>query len=131
LRWIGLWRKIESMSAKREPVTEDRLRNFKYFGKILPLLDRLHDAGTARDKAGNRILHFDQYIALQLLFFFNPVITSLRGMVQASHLRKVQQELGVSPTSLGSLSEAGNVFDADLLKPIIAELGLQLSMARN
>jgi hypothetical protein len=126
LRWIGLWRKIESMSAKQEPVTEDRLRNFKYFGKILPLLDRLHDAGTARDKAGNRILHFDQYIALQLLFFFNPVITSLRGMVQASHLRKVQQELGVSPTSLGSLSEAGNVFDADLLKPIIAELGLQL-----
>lgn len=117
---------IFCMSAKREPVTEDRLRNFKYFGKILPLLDRLHGAGTARDKAGNRILHFDQYIALQLLFFFNPVITSLRGMVQASHLRKVQQELRVSPTSLGSLSEAGNVFDADLLKPIIAELGLQL-----
>ena len=117
---------IFCMSAKREPVTEDRLRNFKYFGKILPLLDRLHDAGTARDKAGNRILHFDQYIALQLLFFFNPVISSLRGLVQASRLRKVQQELRVSPTSLGSLSEAGTVFDADLLKPIIAELGLQL-----
>ena len=117
---------ILGMSPRREPVTEDRLRNFKYFGKILPLLDRLHEAGTARDKAGNRLLHFDQYIALQLLFFFNPVISSLRGLVQASHLRKVQQELGVSPTSLGSLSEAGNVFDADLLKPIIAELGVQL-----
>jgi hypothetical protein len=114
------------MSTKREPVTEDRLGNFKYFAKILPLLDRLHEAGCARDKAGNRLLHFDQYIALQLLFFFNPIVTSLRGLVQASHLRKVQQELGVSPTSLGSLSEAGNVFDADLLKPIIAELGLQL-----
>jgi hypothetical protein len=120
------WRMIFCMSAKREPVTEDRLRNFKYFGKILPLLDRLHEAGTARDRAGNRILHFDQYIALQLLFFFNPVITSLRGLVQASHLRKVQQDLRVSPTSLGSLSEAASVFDADLLKPIIAELGLQL-----
>ncbi len=117
---------IFCMSAKREPVTEDRLRNFKYFGKILPLLDRLHDAGTGRDKAGNRILHFDQYIALQRLFFFNPVISSLRGLVQASHLRKVQQELGVSATSLGSLSEAASVFDAELLKPIIAELGVQL-----
>jgi len=117
---------ILGMSPKREPITEDRLRNFKYFGKILPLLDRLHDAGTARDRAGNRILHFDQYIALQLLFFFNPVISSLRGLVQASHLRKVQQELGVCKTSLGSLSEAASVFDADLLKPIIAELGLQL-----
>ncbi len=64
------------MSPKREPVTEDRLRNFKYFGKILPLLDRLHDAGTARDRAGNRLLHFDQYIALQLLFFFNRVLSA-------------------------------------------------------
>ncbi len=90
------------------------------------MLDRLHDAGTGRDKAGNRILHFDQYIALQRLFFFNPVISSLRGLVQASHLRKVQQELGVSATSLGSLSEAASVFDAELLKPIIAELGVQL-----
>jgi hypothetical protein len=114
------------MSARREPVTEDRLRNFKYFGKILPLLDRLHEAGTARDKPGNRLLHFDQYIALQLLFFFNPIITSLRGLVQASHLRKVQHDLGISPTSLGSLSEAASVFDAGLLKPIIAELGLPL-----
>jgi hypothetical protein len=104
--------------------TEDRLRNFKYFGKILPLLDRLHGAGIARDKAGNRILHFDQYIALQLLCFFNLVITSLRGLVQASYLRKVQQDLRVSPTSLGSLSEAASVFDADLVKPTIAELGL-------
>lgn len=117
---------IFCMSAKREPVTEDRLKNFKYFGKILPLLHRLHDAGTARDRAGNRVLHFDQYIALQLLFFFNPVITSLRGLVQASRLRKVQRELHVSPTSLGSLSEAASVFDAELLKPIIAELGVQL-----
>jgi hypothetical protein len=114
------------MSAEPEPITEDRLRNFKYFGKILPLLDRLHGHATERDKAGNRLLHYNQYIALQLLFFFNPVITSLRGLVQASHLRKVQRELGVRKTSLGSLSEAGSVFDAALLKPIIAELGRQL-----
>jgi len=34
--------------------------------------------------------------------------------------------LAVSPTSLGSFSEAGSVFDAELLKPIIRELGSQL-----
>ena len=72
------------------------------------------------------MLHYDQYIALQLLFFFNPVVTSMRGLVQASTLKKVQQKLGVSPTSLGSFSEAGSVFDAQLLKPIISELGAQL-----
>ena len=111
---------------KRPEITEDQLQGFKYFKKILLLLDRLHDHATERDKAGNRDLHYDQYIALQLLFFFNPVVTSMRGLVQASKLKKVQQTLGVAPTSLGSFSEAGSVFNSELLKPIISELGSQL-----
>jgi len=111
---------------RREPITDDQLQGLKYFKKFLRLLDRLHDTATARDKADNRTLHYDQYIALQLIFFFNPIVTSMRGLVQASTLRKVQRELGVAPTSLGSFSEAGAVFDAELLKPIIAELGRQL-----
>ena len=112
--------------TRREEVKDEDLRGLKYFKKFLPLLDRLHDSATARDKAGNRVLHFDQYVALQLVFFFNPIVTSMRGLVQASALKKVQRELGVSPTSLGSFSEAGRVFDAELLKPILAELGTRL-----
>lgn len=111
---------------RREPITDEQLTGWKYFGKLLPLLDRLHDAATERDSAHNRTLHYDQYIALQLIFFFNPIVTSMRGLVQASELRKVRRQLGVVPTSLGSFSEAGSVFDAELLKPIIAELGEQL-----
>ena len=110
----------------RQPITDDQLQGFKYFHKLRAMLDQLHDHATQRDRAGNRVLHYDQYIALQLLFFFNPVVTSMRGLVQASTLKKVQQKLGVAPTSLGSFSEAGSVFDAQLLKPIISELGAQL-----
>jgi hypothetical protein len=54
------------------------------------------------------------------------VLTSLRGIQQASGFRKVQRELGVAKTSLGSLSEAARVFDAQLLHPIIRELADQL-----
>ena len=111
---------------KRQPITEDQLQGYKYFRKLLPLFDRLHDDACDRDRVGNRKLHFDQYIALQLLFFFNPIVTSMRGLVEASKLKKVQQSLNVAPTSLGSFSEAGSVFDAELLKPIIQELGRQL-----
>lgn len=110
----------------RQPITDEQLQGFKYFKKIRPLLDRLHDQGTRRDRAGNRVLHYDQYIVLQLIFFFNPIVTSMRGLVQASALRSVQSKLGISPTSLGSFSEAGAVFDAPLLKPIIQELGREL-----
>ena len=110
----------------RPEIRAQDLQGFKYFKQILPLLDRLHEHATGRDRAGNRQLHFDQYLALQLIFFFNPIVTSTRGLVQASTLQKVRKELGVLPTSLGSFSEAGSVFDAQLLQPLITELGAQL-----
>jgi hypothetical protein len=112
-----------SQSAK---FTEQDLQAFKYFDLLQPLLKELHDAGTERDRAGNRRLFFDQYTSLVLLYFFNPVITSLRGIRHASAFRKVQRELGVSKNSLGSWSEAASVFDSELLQPIIGQLADRL-----
>lgn len=104
---------------------ERDLQGFKYFALLQPVLDRLHDHATQRDRAGNRRLHFDQHTALLLLYFFNPVLTSLRSLQQASRLAKVQKTLGCAATSLGSLSEASRVFDADLLRALIPELAAQ------
>jgi hypothetical protein len=109
-------------APKKAPVTERSLRGFKYFRMLSPLLRRLHDARTDRDRAGNRELFYDQYALLLLLYFFTPTLTSLRGLQQATRLEKVQKRLGVRRTSLGSLSEAARVFDATLLQEIIAEL---------
>jgi len=111
------------MAAKRRPqVRASDLQGFKYFRLLTPLLERLRDVGTQRDRAGNRQLFFDQYAALLLLYFFNPVLTSLRGVQQASGLDKVQKLLGVRRTSLGSLSEASGVFAAEPLRHIVQEL---------
>jgi hypothetical protein len=63
---------------------------------------------------------------LLLLYLFNPIVTSLRGIQQASELKNVQRKLKCPRTSLGSLSEATRVFDPERLKEIIAELGEQL-----
>ena len=90
------------------------------------MLESLHQVGTQRDKAQNRQLFFDQYGALLLLYFFNPILTSLRGIQQASHLEKVQKKLGCRGTSLGSLNEAASVFDARKLEEIIAELAARI-----
>jgi hypothetical protein len=110
----------------REKVTERQITGLKYFDKLAPLLARLHDDGCARDRAGNRELHYDQYCMLMLLYLFNPVVTSLRGLQQASELAKVQKKLGCSRAALGSLSEAASVFDPERLKEIVAELGAEL-----
>ena len=110
----------------RDDVREEDVTGLKYFDKLAPLLARLHDVGCQRDKAGNRKLHYDQYCMLVLLFLFNPVVRSLRAIEQASELRKVQRKLGCQRASLGSLSEATDVFQPERLKEIIAELGEQL-----
>ena len=107
---------------RRQEVTVKSLQGLKYFGLLQSLLDRLHDDATARDKAGNRVLHFDQYAGLMLLYFFNPVITGLRSIQQASGLAKVQELLGCQRSSLGSLSEASRVFDPQLLHNLLGEL---------
>jgi hypothetical protein len=119
--------KLEHQLGHTEPkFTQQDLQAFKYFDLLQPLLGELHDVATERDRAHNRLLFYDQYASLVLLYFFNPALTSLRAIQQASAFRKVQRELGVAKTSLGSLSEAARVFDANLLQPIIRQLGEQL-----
>ena len=94
------------MARKRKPkIEEESLHGFKHSKLLLPVLERLHDNACHRDKSGNRKLHFDQYAALILLYFFNPIVTSLRSIQQASELKKVQRILGCSRAALGSLSE--------------------------
>lgn len=110
------------MVKKRSDIREEDLEGFKYFKVLAPFAEKLHSVGTERDRAGNRTLFFDQYGSLLLLYFFNPIVTSLRGLQQASELKKVQRSLKCSRASLGSLSEASQVFDAEVLKEVIAEL---------
>ena len=116
----------DSSPTDKPKFKESDITGLKYFDKLAPLLERLHDDACERDKAGNRELHFDQYCLLILLYLFNPVVTSLRGIQQASELGKVQKKLGCQRAALGSLSEAATVFDAERLKGIIAELGAEL-----
>lgn len=111
---------------KNTPVRSSDLRGFRYFRLLGPLLERLHPRGAERDRAGNRRLYFDQYVALLLLYYFTPALTSLRGLQQASGLDKVAKVLGVGPTSLGALSEAAGVFDPGLLRGVLVELTRRL-----
>ena len=111
------------MARRQRPKpTASDLEGLEYFDALVPLLARLKDVGTDRDRAGNRQLFFDQYISLLPLYFFSPTITSLRALQQASTLEAVQRRLGVRATSLGSFSEAARLFDAQALHQILREL---------
>ncbi len=81
---------MKSKHVKQQKIQESDITGLAYFNKLAPLLERLHDQGCQRDRAGNRVLHYDQYCLLLLLYLFNPIVTSLRGIQQASELKKVQ-----------------------------------------
>ena len=63
--------------SRRRGFDPGELEGWEYFDTLVPLLARLKHIGAQRDKAGNRLLFYDQYVCLLLLYFFNPVITSL------------------------------------------------------
>jgi len=119
---------MQDSTEQNQPrtITDKDIVGLKYFDQLGQLLQQLHHVGCERDKAGNRSLHMDQYCMLMLLYMFNPVVKSLRGLQQASQLKKGSKKLGCAQSSLGSLSESVAVFDAERLKPIIESLGEKL-----
>jgi len=118
--------------AERRPKRErsatpppNLFRGRRMLRPLLGLIDRLHDVGAERDRAGNRKLFYDHYVTILLIYFFNPSLQSLRALQQATEWEKTRKKLGIESASLGSLSEAARVFDADLLRPIVQELAAQ------
>jgi hypothetical protein len=110
--------------TRRKPVKIDpkRIGGIKRLRHLLPLLAPLHDDGCERDAAGNRQLHFDEYVTLVLLCLTNPLIDSVRALQKASELEKITEQLGVRRFSLGSFSESVRVFDPERLREVITQL---------
>jgi hypothetical protein len=118
------------MAGKRRKKIEvheptQSLRGSRLLKPINHLIEKLNSVGTERDHAGNRKLFFDHYATLLLLYFFTPSLGSLRALQGATEWEKTREKLGTERTSLGSLSEAANIFDAAHLEPIIHELAAQ------
>ncbi len=111
--------------AKSEGEEVVRLEGRRLIEPARRLLARLRPVGAERDRAGNRKLFYDQYVALLLLYFFTPTLTSLRALQNASNWEQTRRKLGVGRASLGALSEAAGVFDAKYLRAVVQELACQ------
>ena len=112
----------KNKQAKKDARVVRELGHFKKLRKIGKLLRCLHDDGCARDKAGNRELHFDEYVLLILFWFFNPGLDSMRALYRAMDSEEVQKKLGVKRFSLGSFSEACRVFEPAKLQVVVGQM---------
>jgi len=114
-----LGQECEPREEREKPeFIEEELRGFKYFEILRPYLKPLRECGYH----ANRKLYFDQYVGIEVFYFFNPTVTSMRGLTLTTHLEKVQQRVGVEHMSLGSFSESPSAFDPQLLRGILRDL---------
>jgi hypothetical protein len=107
-------------------ITIDDLRGFKQLRRVAGLLSFLHKSGCERDRAGNRDLHFDDYVLLVLLYLFNPLIDSMRTLQKVAELPEVQARLGIKRFSVGSFSESCRLFDPAMLQSVVDQLAGKL-----
>ena len=80
---ITLMDDISADNANKKPKKNNiqklsLLRSFKH------LLGRLHSHADCH----NRKLHYDQYVSLMLLYFFNPTLTGLRSIQHPGTLKR-------------------------------------------
>jgi hypothetical protein len=116
-----------TVTEHRKPLQEKDIVCLGHLKRVFPLLDRLHEVGCERDRAGNRHLFFDDYVKLVLLYVWNPLIQSVHDLREAVGLPNVAKTLGVKRFSAGSFSESVRVFDPEHLRPIVAELAGELA----
>jgi hypothetical protein len=114
------------------PITEKQLQRWRLLSEFSRrLADSLETANLHPSWADpQRLLQISDYLSLFLLGVFNPVITSMRGLCQASHLQRVQQEVCCRPVSRSSFSEAQQVVDPELLKSLYDTLAKEVAQRR-
>jgi hypothetical protein len=118
---------MSAMAADLKKALDPRqIGGIKRLVHLLPLLADLHDVGCERDAAGNRKLHFDEYVTLVLLYLLNPLIDSVHTLQQAAGVEKVSEQLGVKRFSIGSFSESVRLFDPEKLKAVVIQLAGEL-----
>lgn len=99
------------------------LCGLKFFAPLRRFFERLRE----QKSHPNRNLHYDEYLCLLLLAYFNPAIRGLRQLVKLPEFPVANRNLGLQHTSLGSFSEASSIFDPEPLRRIFLELSQDAS----
>jgi hypothetical protein len=110
------------------PIGEADLQHWKMLARFRAVLDeQVQRAGGLQGTWADprRELALADYLSLFLFGLFNPVVTTMRGLCQASALSRVQAEVCTRAVSLGSFSEAQALVEPQLLRALFAEFAAQ------
>lgn len=114
------------------PITDHQLQRWQLLSEFGQRLSGALESSPLHPTWADpqRLLQVSDYLSLFLLGVFNPVLTSMRGLCQASHLARVQREVCQRPVSRSSFSEAQAVVEPDLLKRVYDSLAVAVAQRR-
>ena len=110
--------------SNKKPLKEKDLKRFKLMEAFREALETQMKGRTpsATEKDPRRNLTLPDYFTLFLFGLFNPMIASMRGLCEVSHMENVQEQLEGLPVSIGSFSAAQSLFEPELLPGVFEEL---------
>jgi IS4 transposase len=110
------------------PVREEDLRHWKVLRCFRQCLEKVFGAcslGSSWEDP-KRVLAAADYLSLFLFGLLNPVVRTLRGLSEASHLQRVQQEVCSQRVARATFSDAQHVLDRALLEKVFDDLSAQV-----
>jgi len=115
---------VKEPSASLAKLSEGDLSRWRL---VEDFQDRLKQAAKQQDLAATwsdpqRQFSHTDYLSLFLLALLNPVVRTMRGLCEASHLARMQDEVCSRAVSLGSFSEAQAMVDPALLAKVFDQL---------
>lgn len=123
---------MRGKSKKKKPIEAYQLGRWRLLSEYQRHLNDAFTGSTLHPtwEDPQRRLLITEYTSLFLLGIFNPIITSMRGLCQASRLEKVQEVASKRAVSIGSFSEAQHVLDPALLKKVYESLAREVASRR-
>jgi hypothetical protein len=116
------------VAAVASALTEADLHHWRFLEDFAQEVERVFGQYPLHPSLADpqRQLSARNYLCLYLFGLFNPVVRTMRGLCQASHLERVQSEVCGSPVSLGSFSEIQHLIEPRLLEEVFSQLSGQL-----
>lgn len=117
--------------AQTSSIDPETLEGYKIVERYRRMLDaKLGSRGSDElhpsENDARRTLTGSDFFVLLLFALYNPVLKSMRAIVEASHFQKVQDLLDVPSVSLGSFSEAQHIWDPELLRGLFKDLSARI-----
>lgn len=123
------------MDKKGQP-KEIKLQDLQHFRTLRIFREYLAEAQNECEldrtfADSRRRLALGDYLGLMLFGLLNPVARTMRGLVQASNIEKVQADVCSRPVSLGSFSETQHLVNLDILEKMFARLSKEIREAES